>query len=228
MKDPQNPGPPAEPGKRDIIKPVALAAPTEVESRLKIRPLAVSKPPTFLEWLVNASFQALISNAPTAVNMHVGKSCDSRILVGGYAPTSLAAGCGGENNDDMKNREVHPSCAMNPSRPPTPTIHFFRSKSTIKVAQTQPKTEDAYMFGMTTLRAMPAKEPQKAARANFSGKIMVAIIPTKLDAIIGPTNRKLFKKKVRRHPQTTEDAIWASEEDTAFQEIEFDTYSFLA
>ena len=61
------------------------------------------------------------------------------------------------------NVDVHATCAMKPSRPPLPMSHFCRSNSRIMYEQTKPNTTAAAGLGMTAGRAIPAKEPQRAA-----------------------------------------------------------------
>ena len=69
-------------------------------------------------------------------------------------------------NRSATNVDVQATCAMKPSRPPFPISHFCRSNSRIMYEHTKPNTTAAAGVGMTACRAMPAKEPQRAASCN--------------------------------------------------------------
>ena len=106
--------------------------------------------------------------------------------------------------DENRNCVVHAICAISPRRPPIPTSHFCLSNKANMDAHKVPNTSEGRSPGMTASRAIPEKAPHNVARANRSGKSVVAIIPTVLAAGMGPKARKLFKAKDTTEPVNTE------------------------
>ena len=183
-KDPQKIGPAKLAGRvMAANRPVALTAPTELDNLLLL--------------LANSCFHNLIKSAPITVNPATLGNCSAKVLKSkGPPPINAAGATGAKNKLAIKNWVVQAHCAINPSRPPTPTSHFLSSKIVIIAAQVTPRTAPPTIPGITASRAMPAKDPQKAAKASGSGSTMVEIRPAILEALTGPKLATLFNKKV--------------------------------